>query len=181
MLTESLLIEELRQWSKSVLEKPNKDFNNLPACPFAEHTWDTGKVKVMLGEGGLWSDLIEIIKNFDDKYEVVIYCGIDYDTMTEEEFKKRLKLLSVETVKNNLWIMGSHPDSKTLEHAAEQIDFAPLSSQDYYQIFLQKLDTLVKASDSIIKKNYYKNYSKEDFNEFVELRRKRWLEEITAK
>ena len=82
MLTESLLIEELRQWSKSVLEKPNKDFNNLPACPFAEHTWDTGKVKVMLGEGGLWSDLIEIIKNFDDKYEVVIYCGIDYDTMT---------------------------------------------------------------------------------------------------
>jgi hypothetical protein len=77
--------------------------------------------------------------------------------------------------------MGSHPDSKTLEHAAEQIDFAPLSSQDYYQIFLQKLDTLVKASDSIIKKNYYKNYSKEDFNEFVELRRKRWLEEKTAK
>jgi|TARA_R100000081_G_C4813357_1_gene172872 hypothetical protein len=175
MLNETLLMQEIRQWSQRVLEEPNKDFNNLPACPFAKHSWNSKRVKVMHGEGGYWYDLIKIIQNFDDNYDVVVYCGTDYDEITAEELENRISILNEEAVQNDLWIMGSHPDTE-IDHAATQINFEPLFDEDYYQIFVQRLGTLVKASDSIVKKGYYKNYKNNNFQQLIQRRKQKWLE-----
>ena len=37
---EKSILLEIRSWSDKVLEKKNKNFNNLPACPFAKQTWN---------------------------------------------------------------------------------------------------------------------------------------------
>jgi hypothetical protein len=172
MLDETLLMKEIRQWSSDVLEKPNKKFNNLPACPFAEHSWNKKRVKVVSGEGGLWKDLIQYIQDFDDSYDVIIYCGSDYEEITCEEFKDRLQILLDVVVKKNLYIMGSHPDT-VIDYSADQENFESELDEDYYQIYLQRLDTLVKASDSIMKKGYYKNYPNNVLKMLTE-RRTKW-------
>ncbi len=172
MLDETLLMKEIRQWSSDVLEKPNKKFNNLPACPFAEHSWSKKRVKVVSGEGGLWKDLIQYIQDFDDSYDVIIYCGSDYEEITCEEFKDRLQILLDVVVKKNLYIMGSHPDT-VIDYSADQENFESELDEDYYQIYLQRLDTLVKASDSIMKKGYYKNYPDNVLKMLTE-RRTKW-------
>jgi hypothetical protein len=67
--------------------------------------------------------------------------------------------------------MGSHPDTE-IKFATEQEEFQGLFEDDYYQIFIQRLDILVKASDNIFKKGYYKNYNNEQFNSQILSRRK---------
>ncbi len=175
MLDETLLMEEIRQWSLNVIENPMEDFNDLPACPFAKNSWDQNRVKVLVGEGGLWTDLIDYIKNFDDSYDVVVYCATDYDEISAEDVAERIDILNKEAVKKDLWVMGSHPDT-VIDHAATQVNFNPLFDDDYYQIFVQRLGILVKASNSILKKGYYKNYNTKDFHSLITKRKLLWQE-----
>jgi hypothetical protein len=165
--------QEIRDWSNKVLEKPNPDFNNLPACPFAKYSWNKNKVHVMIGKGGDWKDLLNEIQNFDDTYDVIIYCGLDYDEISAKEVSDRVNLLNEYICKDNLWLMGAHPDTE-IEHSVNQDDYEPLLEDDYYQLFLQRLDVLVKASDSIKGKGYYKNYKPKDYESLVNLRSKLW-------
>jgi hypothetical protein len=68
--------------------------------------------------------------------------------------------------------MGSHPDT-VIDYSADQENFESELDEDYYQIYLQRLDTLVKASDSIMKKGYYKNYPDNVLKMLTE-RRTKW-------
>lgn len=180
MLDKTLLTEEIRQWSLKTLEEKREDFNNLPACPFAKKSWNTNRVNVVVGKGGLWKDLIEYIINFDHNYDVLVYCGIDYNNLTAKEFEQRLEILLEYSIPLDLWVMGSHPDSE-VTHSDIEINYNPLFEQDYYQIFVQKLSTLINASDSIFKKGYYKNYSYKNFYSLILNRRKKWLEQKRKK
>jgi len=174
MLNKTLLHQEIREWSKDVLETPSKEFNNMPACPFAKKAWNSKRVRVMLGEGGLWKDLIQVIKNFDDNFDVVVYCGTDYEDISAEEFEERLDILSEVAVPNDVWIMGSHPDAEEIPHAVNQDNFEPLTDDNYYQIFAQRLGYLVKSSEKIQTKGYYQNYTDKNFNSLVIERKEKW-------
>jgi len=112
MLDITLLMKELRQWSKDVLEKPQSKFNGLPACPFAKKTWNDNKVNIMISQCGDWSDLMDAIINFNDDYHVIIYCGTDYEDITKDQLVERIDLLNEQANPLNLYLMGSHPDSK---------------------------------------------------------------------
>tara|TARA_R100000734_G_C3275485_1_gene70376 strand:+ start:41 stop:583 length:543 start_codon:yes stop_codon:yes gene_type:complete len=175
MLDQALLIDEIRQWSSEVLETPNKKFNNLPACPYAKNSWDKNRVQVIHGEGGYWYDLLKIIQNFNDSYDVVVYCGTDIDEITAEELEHRISVINEEAIQNDIWVMGSHPETE-IHHAVCQDHFEPLLEEDYYQIFVQRLEVLIKASDSIKKKGYYKNYKTEDYEQLIQRRKEQWLE-----
>jgi hypothetical protein len=154
-------MNELRQWSRTVLENSQEKFNNLPACPYAKKTWDNNKVNVVISKCELWSDLIDYIINFDDTYE----------NITADEVDTRINLINEEANKLNLYVMGSHPDTE-IEFATEQKEFEGLFEDDYYQIFIQRLDILIKASDNIFKKGYYKNYNNKQFRSQILNRRK---------
>ena len=39
--------KEIRDWSRYALEVPNPDFNNLPACPYAQAAWQEDKVEII--------------------------------------------------------------------------------------------------------------------------------------
>jgi len=171
VLDKTLLMNELRQWSRTVLENPQEKFNNLPACPHAKKTWDNNKVNVVISKCDMWSDLMDYIINFDDTYDVIIYCGDDYKNITADEVDTRINLLNQKANKYNLYVMGSHPDTE-IKFATEQEEFQGLFEDDYYQIFIQRLDILVKASDNVFKKGYYKNYNNEQFKSQILNRRR---------
>tara|TARA_R100000700_G_scaffold12726_4_gene18145 strand:+ start:2250 stop:2792 length:543 start_codon:yes stop_codon:yes gene_type:complete len=180
MLDLQTLTNEIRKWSKEVLETPKSEHNDLPSCPFAKHSWTKGRVRCYLGDGGEWQDLIPFIEDFDDTYDVVIYCGTDYEYISADEVEERIAILNSYAVERNLWCMGAHPDTE-IAHAANQDHFVPDTDDDYYSIYIQRLDTLIKASDSIEAKGYYQNYKTQDFNVLVTRRKKLWLEKEKLK
>ena len=174
MLDHALLMKELRQWSADTIEKPQKKFNNLPACPFAKNSWDKKRVNVIQSKCNSWFDLMDTILNFDDNYDVVIYCGTDYDIIDVNEFEDRVHLLNEVSNSLDIYIMGSHPDT-VIDFASEaNEDFEELLDEDYYVLYVQRLEYLIKASDNILKKGYYKNYSAKDLSDQITDRRKLW-------
>ena len=110
MLDITLLMKELRQWSDTVLEQPQEKFNNLPACPHAKKTWDNNKVNVVIGKCDMWSDLMDCIINFDDTYDVIIYCGDDYENITSDEVDTRINLLNQKANKLNAKLITTEKD-----------------------------------------------------------------------
>ena len=44
MSLEENIKNEIRLWSKEALEKPNENYNNMPACPFAKRAWADDRV-----------------------------------------------------------------------------------------------------------------------------------------
>ena len=43
---EAKVCEEIRAWSSYALEKPNSNYNDFPACPFAAKAWADRKVDI---------------------------------------------------------------------------------------------------------------------------------------
>ena len=39
--------DDLRSWSREVLEVPNKYLGGMPACPYAKEAWKKDKVLVL--------------------------------------------------------------------------------------------------------------------------------------
>ena len=113
MLDKTLLMNELRQWSHTVLENPQEKFNNLPACPHAKKTWDNNKVNVVISKCNMWSDLMDYIINFDDTYDVIIYCGDDYKNITADEVDTRINLLNQNKISGYATdVLWGEPDIK---------------------------------------------------------------------
>ena len=48
MSLEENIKNEIRLWSKEALEKPNENYNNMPACPFAKRAWADDRVVLYL-------------------------------------------------------------------------------------------------------------------------------------
>ena len=115
---------------------------------------------------------MDSIISFDDTYDVIIYCGDDYESMTASDLEDRIHLLNGQANPLNLYLMGSHPDSE-ISFASDE-EFYGLFDDDYYVVFLQRLDTLIQASDNIFKKGYYNNYDNNEFQSQILNRRKLW-------
>ena len=48
MSLEQKICNEIKAWSKHALEIPNKNYNNLPSCPYAKAAWNNNKVSFAL-------------------------------------------------------------------------------------------------------------------------------------
>ena len=70
--------KEIRLWSKTALEVPEENVNNLPMCPFAKKAWDSGRVKIHVQNLKKYRlDLHDsILEKFDDSYDVEIIVDV---------------------------------------------------------------------------------------------------------
>jgi len=164
MISQAAIKKEVRDWSKEVLE------TDKPICPYAKKTWANNKVKVVLSKCEYWSDLVEIGKNFPNDKDVIIYC----DTNSEVEvynFDSRISLLNCFLNDKNLWLMGFHQEHEEKE-VVEQEHFEPHFEESYNMVFMQKLDELNKASETLEKIGYYNNWNKKDFQDILKRRSK---------
>ena len=63
---EDRVAKEIREWSAYALEKPNENYNDFPACPFASKAWADNKVNIQFKHNG---DPTSIYTTLPDKYE----------------------------------------------------------------------------------------------------------------
>ena len=162
MITQKLVKQEVRDWSKEVLETDD------PICPYAKKTWESDRVDVVLSKCEYWSDFVEIGQGFPIDKDVVIYCDLNMD-IDAPNFDSRISLLNNFLNPKNLWVMGFHQDHEE-KTVVPQEDFEPHFADSYNMVFMQKLDELNKASERLEKIGYYKNWNREDYQNILNRR-----------
>jgi len=155
-VTHRLILDEIRDWSAQILEKPNSEFNGLPPCPFAKKAWVKEKVRTHIIYNLSECDQIKNQCPDDDSVDVVAW--LKFSNITAKNFDKWLD--SQNEKHNGIWTVGFHPDHPVDER---QNVFEGNGSPEYGLILIQSLRHLNKSSKQILRKGYYKNYSLEDY------------------
>jgi hypothetical protein len=166
--------EDLRSWSREVLEVPNRHLKGLPACPYARQAWRENKVLVLETEN-VFAAAMSACFSFsqsDKDLVVVASYGIP-DIHHMHGFVQELNRCFP-----TLHCMEFHPD-----YGAEdaELDFLTDNAwesaidEPYCMIFVQELDKVVTASDKLQVLGYYDTYPPDEYDSLV-VQRKRRLE-----
>tara|TARA_R100000152_G_C6764261_1_gene188814 strand:- start:599 stop:1165 length:567 start_codon:yes stop_codon:yes gene_type:complete len=155
---EAKVCEEIRAWSSYALEKPNSNYNDFPACPFAAKAWADRKVDIQFKHEVSPLPLYSILKNYNDDFELIIVVDFEYDD-DQERYHNYLDGIN-EVISENcfgdrdLYVMGFHPEDETNE-LIETANFDSTVEYLYGMIFVQRLGLLCKASEKLMSKGYY--------------------------
>ena len=166
--------DDLKHWSKTVLEVPNKHLNGLPACPYAKAAWASNKVKVMEHDSIFDGTVLASEQFWKHDYELIIV--VSFKIPEFEEFDHWVRSLNDVFSPQDLHLMGFHP-----EYGAEDADLDFLYDHewesdirdDYCMIFLQSLSQVDDASKILEKKGYYDAFRHVEYEELVLKRRER--------
>ena len=172
-----MIKEDIRSWSREVLEVPNPELNGLPACPYAKQAWKQNKVRVVETDF-LTKDVATEAQNFDNTYDLVIVASYKFPEI--DFFDTYIEHLNDRYSENDLHIMGFHP-----EYGAEDADLDFLYDNDwessvedeYAMLFIQSLSKVDEASLQLEKMGYYNVYPEEEYQTLVLDRRKRRLDQ----
>ena len=172
-----MIKEDIRSWSREVLEIPNSELNGLPACPYAKQAWKQNKVNVVETHS-LVDDVVKEAEKFDNTYDLVIVASYKFPEI--DFFDTYIEYLNNKYSPKDLHIMGFHPD-----YGAEDADLDFLYDNDwesnvedeYAMMFIQSLSKVDDASLQLEKMGYYSVYPKEEYETLVLDRRQRRLDQ----
>lgn len=162
--TEKAIVEEILQWSKTALEKPSPQFNNLPPCPYAKKALMDEKVAILFKYEDSYQVLYSCVSQFDDNFDLAIIVDVNNDK-SAYDFHEYLESLNEAISKGmfidkDIWVMGFHPDDDVSE-TAQETAIEAITETEYSMIFVQRLTVLQEAADKLNKKGYYDNYDSE--------------------
>jgi hypothetical protein len=171
-----MIKDDIRSWSREVLEVPNPELNGLPACPYAKQAWKQNKVNVVETDS-LVETVVKEADWFDNTYDLVIVASYNFPEI--DFFDTYIEYLNDTYSENDLHIMGFHPD-----YGAEDADLDFLYNNDwessiedeYAMMFIQSLSKVDDASLQLEKMGYYNVYPEEEYKALVLERRQRRLE-----
>lgn len=144
--------KHIEDWITNFLSITSIQFNNLPPCPYAKQAWTKGKVLVIESQDP---------KNYDallEEFEVIIYAYNPSSVTADELYKRCLEISNTEIV-----ALDDHPDN------IEQVNGIVLNNGKYALILIQKRDKLEQARTYLKSKDYYKNWTKEYFQEVLDV------------
>jgi len=166
--------KDLRNWSRDVLEVPNEALGGLPACPFAKKAWKQRKVNVVETTGLVYTTEKEAKVFHNHRYELVVVASYNYPDISM--FNMYVEYLNDKYTKNDLHIMGFHPDygaeDAELDFLYEH-DWESSIDKEYAMLFIQSLSQVDDASLQLEKLGYYTVYPEEEYKALVLDRRAR--------
>ena len=160
---EDQICDEIREWSRFALEKPNKNYNNLPSCPFAKTAWQNKKVNFAFKNKKEYDCIYPLINKFHDSRDLIIVIDMNYED--NETFHNNLTNLNRLIHENkfdqdDIWLMGFHPDDDVNE-LIDDGTFTELVKEEYALIFVQRLTKLQESATKLKKLGYYDKYYNE--------------------
>lgn len=161
-----LIAQEIKTWSRDVLQKPSEFFNGLPPCPYAFDAWVNNRVKIDFGNE---LKVVWHANNFEEEVDLVI-------VVVEQWSHDKIESFCDEWMDGHpgadIVLMPFVPDSGegTGQPEEEMIDWEPLVDEEYAMVFIQRLSDVNAASENLEEAGYYKNCSAE-FLEYVKSRR----------
>jgi hypothetical protein len=168
-----VIADDIRDWSKNVLEVPNDQLNGLPACPYAKRAWLDNKVKVIETDDVFFEALQNTHYILEKDYQLVIVASYTLPDATTME--STIVAWNELAAKKDLYFMCFHPD-----YGAEDAELDFLYEHDwesdvddpYCMIFIQRLTEVDDKSRQLDKLGYYKAFPEDEYELLVLNRRK---------
>tara|TARA_R100000458_G_C8274589_1_gene249552 strand:+ start:1687 stop:2223 length:537 start_codon:yes stop_codon:yes gene_type:complete len=170
-LLQSFVRQDIRSWSRDVLEVPNPHLGGMKACPYAEAAWRNDKVDVVVGNS--IPCLKDAIKKFNPK-EKDILIWVNFNLNKYERWDRWVNLWNERHKESDTHLMLFHPDFPPSEDTEEFLadnDWESDIEEDYMMIFVQSLSFLNKASVALESSGYYNYFSDDLFQSLVKVRR----------
>lgn len=168
--------QDIKDWSKNVLEVPNSYLKGIPACPYAKEAWKKNRVDVVETKEIL-EQTLNLAKDFDGESKDVLIIA-SYHLPDLEAFDSFIEVLN-EGWGNDLHFMGFHPEYGAEEKELDFLydhDWESSIEGEYCMVFIQNLSKVVEASDKLEKLGYYETYPEEEYQALV-VNRKRKLKD----
>jgi len=151
----------LKKWITDFLSEPRASLNGFSPCPYAKKSLIENKIKFFSSIEYV-KDICKSFDNWDDSIEVAIFIVPDNVD----------PLIFVDDVKkiNDLYLNKGFvclEDHKDIPEPFFDIYF---NNGKYNIVICQKLEKINQASDILLKKGYYTNWSEEMYDQVVSWR-----------
>ncbi|MCJ8278336.1 MAG: hypothetical protein HRT44_03185 [Bdellovibrionales bacterium] len=150
--------KEIETWIKETLSSPKDELNHLSICPYALEALINKEFEVSSITHDVKNTLVSALENFSSLNKRVIVLACPKSKISLEDTQELVLSLREKYAPKNLWVMYDHPDQ---DERVQNINFSFGSSLLF---FVQRLDDLSKAAQSLQEKGYYKNWSKDYFH-----------------
>ena len=150
----------MREWIMGDLSTPLEILNNLPKCPYAKTAYLENKVMFFDGSELLF-DVLETIADtwIDEKIEVAVIKladSVDADSMTPT-----VDMLNSVFESSDFVFLDDHNGNE------ERMKDVVFNNGKYNVLFMQRKSKLDLATKKLEKLGYYKNWTKEYYDEVV--------------
>jgi len=165
------ITEDILEWSKQIIEKPNEHLGNFPTCPYATNCRVNNTFKIeevheaprLLPTVVKWADKLK-----KTNYRIVII-GCSDLSINAEQLASSIEALNFVYMPKDVYLMSSHPET-----SEENIDFLYDNGFDteneFSMILIQRYQDLEEASQKLKKVGYYKYWEADYYKETVEHR-----------
>ena len=164
--------QDLRSWSREVLEVPNDYLKGMLPCPYARKAWRDNKVLV-IESSKFEEDVARYCQDFYEFDKELIVVGT-YDIPDLEDLTEFTEGLNAQYP--SLHCMQFHPDygadDAELDFLTDN-DWESSSPYEYCMVFIQDLRLVVAASDRLEALGYYSAYPRDEYEELVVNRKRR--------
>ncbi len=165
------ITQDIINWSKKLIERPNKHLGNFPTCPFARSCRLTNTFKAEEIHDS--KDLFPLVVQWANKlkrtrYRIVVI-GCSDLSITAEELSSSVEALNFVYIPKDTYLMASHPGS-----GDNDIDFLYdegfQTENEFSMVLIQRYKDLEEASEKLKKIGYYKHWEPNYYKETVEHR-----------
>lgn len=164
---EQELINDLKNWIKTFLAKPQAELSDLPVCPYAKPTLDNNTIRFKFVYDDLEEHLLDLGRNWTDedsegKVEIIAILT-PTENYSEEEVADITEAVNDELMPLDIVILDDHPDRE------ERIGELVFNFGKCILCLMARLSVLNHASTQLAKNtDYYKKWPK-DYLEWVTL------------
>lgn len=158
--------QDILNWLKDFVEKPNSLLNGWPPCPYAKEARLKNRVHIHIGtQASLHSDLVNFVGKIQkSEFEVIILALLPGDLMSVAATKKLVANFRQQWAPQDIYLLKDHPEDTEITNSVRM-------NQGTYQLFfLQKLSSLEKASADLQKNGYYHSWDPEYLKRVVQTR-----------
>tara|TARA_R100001460_G_scaffold84449_2_gene125790 strand:+ start:120 stop:674 length:555 start_codon:yes stop_codon:yes gene_type:complete len=167
------ITEDILDWSKNYIEKPNETLGNVPVCPYAKKARETKALKILevTDHTKLIDSIVEGTELIKDPATDIVIVGCSDIEITVDELNATIHAYNVVFVPQDIYLMASHPYDDEEDEPVEFLDtdgWEP--DNEFLMVLIQNFDKLEKASDIMHKKRYYSAWPR-DYYEGTVLKR----------
>lgn len=158
------VIYHMVEYMNEFLEKPHPIFGGLPICPFARKARLEAQILYKVCRFWTHTDLnpdssvIRIINEFcqEGRYEVLLVIHPERQAMTPLAMQQFIDCLNEKISATGLIAFGGHPDDDF------NIQGVYTRKEPFLNFTVQSKQLVQEASDSLLKTDYYKNWTLEN-------------------
>ena len=153
----------MRDWILNDLSSPIAALNGFSKCPYAKTAFLENKVKFVNAETDPWQTADNEILNWNEEKTEVVVLKLK-DDITPEKIEQLVNILNDNYMPEDFVFLEDHTQVE------EKMNDIVFNNGCYNVLFMQKKSKLDLATKKLEKLGYYKNWTKDYYDEVVSWR-----------